>query len=386
MTGNIYSAFAAVLTAIGLLQAIAGGVLAMRFVASRRHPASPVSSPITILKPLHGDEPLLQRALASVCAQDYPRFQVVFGVQDPGDPALRVVESIRSRFPEIDIALVVNPAQHGTNRKVSNLINMLPAAKHNVLVIADSDLHVQTDYLRRLAEALNQSGTGLATTLYAGLPASKAIPAQLGSMQITHSFLPGALLARAIGRQDCLGATMAIRRETLAEIGGLETLVNHLADDNVLGRRVQALGLSVGLASTVPATTVPETTFAALARHELRWARTIRALVPGSFAASALQYPLSWALTAVLLSGGAVWPAALFLLAWGVRATAAIWIDRALGPMLQEVAFHCPVWLLPLRDLLSVAIMVTSYAGRRVDWRGHTLHADSPIPFRPPKG
>ena len=140
--------------------------------------------------------------------------------------------------------------------------------------------------------------------------------------------------------------------------------------------------LAVALADTVPATTVPEATLPALWRHELRWARTIRALVPGQFAASVLQYPIVWALLAVALSGGALWTWSLFETAWVTRALAARVIDRALAPLLAQIprglAFRAPLWLLPLRELLSVAVMLTSYAGRTVDWRGETLHADRP--------
>jgi ceramide glucosyltransferase len=194
---------------------------------------------------------------------------------------------------------------------------------------------------------------------------------QLGAAQINQYFLPGALLARAMGRQDCLGATMALRQETLERIGGLPALVNHLADDNVLGRLVQGLGLKVALADTIPATTVAESTLRALWRHELRWARTIRALVPAQFAASVLQYPLAWAALAVPLSAGAPWSWAWFAAALAMRALAARAVDRALG-----LAKRTPFWLLPLRELMSVAVMAASYAGRQVDWRGHTLQAE----------
>jgi ceramide glucosyltransferase len=205
------------------------------------------------------------------------------------------------------------------------------------------------------------------------------LPSLLGALQINQYFFPGALLARAMGRQDCLGATMAIRRETLERIGGLPALVNHLADDNVLGRLVQRLGLAVGLANTVPATTVPEASFAALWRHELRWARTIRTLVPAQFAASVLQYPLAWAALAMLLAWGALWSVAWFAAAWLARGLVARGIDRLLalapdrGP---GQASRSSVWLLPARELMSVAVMVASYAGREVDWRGHRLQAE----------
>lgn len=370
--------FATLLAVLGLLQAAIGGWLALRFrvagsVAPRRQP------PVTLLKPLHGDEPLLEAALASLFVQDYPVFQIVFGVQSPDDAAVAVVNRLRAQFPAVDMALVVDPARHGRNHKIGNLINMLPAAKYGVLAIADSDLHVAPDYLARLVAALEPADTGLVTVLYAGLPAASGVVAALGSLSITHYFLPGALLARGLGRQDCLGATMMLRRETLARIGGLEALVEHLADDNALGRLVRAQGLSVRLAATVTATTVPETRFFDLFRHELRWARTIRALEPVAFVASSLQYPIVWAALALALSGGAGWAAAVFLTVWLLRYVAAICVDRAVLPFLPGLAFRVPFWLLPARELMSIAVMIASYGGDKVDWRGHTLHADGPV-------
>ncbi|MBO0711483.1 MAG: glycosyltransferase, partial [Acetobacteraceae bacterium] len=228
-------------------------------------------------------------------------------------------------------------------------------------------------------------GVGLATTLYTGLPSQGSIAARLGATQITHVLLPGALLARALGREDSLGATMALRRETLERAGGLAALVNHLADDNVLGRRVRALGLRVALAASVPATTVAESDLPALWRHELRWARTIRALAPAQFGASVLQYPLVWSAGAVLVSRTAPWSVVLFGLAWLIRAIVARRIDRLLG-----LAIQAPVWLLPLRELLSVAVLIASFLSDRVEWRGHALVADdgqtAQMPVSPKRG
>jgi ceramide glucosyltransferase len=358
------------LALIGLVQTIAGLVLVRRFVTRQRAPAQ-VRPPITVLKPMRGDEPLLEEALVSTCAQDYPQFQVVFGVHDPDDPSLAVVARVRRSFPDLDVAVVADPRRQGLNPKVDNLRHMLPLAKHDILVIADSDLHVAPDWLERIAAGLTQRNTGLVCTLYAGRPATGALVERLGAMQITHSFLPGVLLARALGRQDCLGATMALGRETLARVGGFEALADHLADDNVLGRKVRALGLNVALADTLPATTVAEATLAALWRHELRWCRTIRALVPLQFAASALQYPIFWSMLAVALWPGTLWSWPVFEIAWIVRILCAQAVNRALG-----LAFRPPLWLLPARELLSVAVMLASYAGLRVDWRGQTLQAD----------
>ncbi|HLW78155.1 MAG TPA: bacteriohopanetetrol glucosamine biosynthesis glycosyltransferase HpnI [Terriglobia bacterium] len=367
----IAAGIAMAVSAIGVAQAIAGWLVVRRLTTQIAIAQGQATMPVTILKPLHGDEPLLEQALATVCDQDYPTWQVVFGVQDLFDTALPVVHRLQARYPNCDIAVVVDPTPHGPNHKVANLINMLPAAKHDVLVIADSDVHAAPDWLQRLVAALQAPGAGLATTIYTGLPAREGTVPALGALQINHYFLPGALLARALGRQDCLGATMMLRRDTLNRIGGLQALVNHLADDNVLGRLVQRLGLAVALADTIPATTVPETTLAALWRHELRWARTIRALAPLPFAASVLQYPIAWAALAVLLAGAAPLFLAWFALAWALRALAARETDNALA-----LANRSPLWLLPLRELMSVAVMAASYAGRRVDWRGHTLEAE----------
>jgi ceramide glucosyltransferase len=364
---------AAAIAAVGLGQATAGWLAARRFAAAEPPPPG-ARPPISVLKPLHGDEPLLEAALGSMCRQNYPRFQLVFGVHDERDPAAAVVERLRARFPAADISLVINPAQHGENHKIGNLINMLPAAKYDLLVIGDSDVHAAPDYLASIADTLALPGTGLATTLYAGLAANRSLAARLGATAISHSFLPGALLSRALGRQDCLGATMALRRETLEAIGGLGTLVHHLADDNVLGHLVRARGLKVRLAPSVCATTVPEDGLRALFRHELRWARTIRALVPAEFAASAIQYPLAWAALAVAASGGAAWAAAGFLLAWAWRAALASRLDARLGLVQSGLATPAPLWLLPLRDLLSLAVVAASYLGDEVEWRGQVLH------------
>ena len=359
---------------VGLVQHLAGLLAVRAFVrAAPRRALAGERPPISVLKPLHGDEPLLDEALSSFCMQDYPAFQIVFGVQDPADSALAVVRRLAARFPQADLAVVVDPTPHGPNRKVANLMNMLPKARHEVLLIADADTHAAPDFLARAAAALRQPGVGLVTTVYAGLPAQPVLACRLGATQITHAFLPGVLLGRAMGREDCLGATMALRRETLQALGGFAALVGHLADDAVLGMLVRAQGSRIALAHTVPATTVPEPTLAALLRHELRWARTMRSVAPASYAASALQYPLAFAALAAVVAGFAAWSVALFGVAWAIRAAVARGIDRLLG-----LANPAPVWLLPLRDLISIGVILASFAGSRVEWRGQVLRVDRP--------
>lgn len=364
------------LAAAGLVQGAFSLVLARRFAACP--PAVPSARPpVTVLKPLHGDEPLLEAALASLCAQDYPGLQIVFGVEDPADPALRTVRRLRARHPALDVAVVVNAAQHGRNRKISNLINMYPSAKHDLIVIADSDIHAEPGYLDQIVAALEAPGVGLITTLYAGLRSNGSLVARLGAAGINHGFLPGNLMARWLGRQDCLGATMALRRETLERAGGFSALVPHLADDAVLGRRVRALGLRVALAGTVAGTTVPESEMLALFNHELRWARTTQKLEPVGYALSALQHPLAWAILAVALDPGSLLAWASLGLAWGLRWLMTRGIERALG-----LGSGLAAGYLPLRDLLSMAVLLASYGGDRVAWRGHVLRVDAPALLR----
>src|ERR1700722_5601022 len=185
----------ALLAGIGLAQ----GLGAARFVVSFvRAPVNEPDArpPVTVLKPLHGGEPLLEAALTTLCRQVYPERQLVFGVSDKSDAATEVVRRLRERFPDVDMALVADPARHGVNPKIDNLINMMPAARHDVLVIADSDVHVRPDYLERLVAALERPGVGLGRGLYAGLPLHPVkLPGRLGAMQITSCFLPGALLS-----------------------------------------------------------------------------------------------------------------------------------------------------------------------------------------------
>ena len=355
----------AAITLAGFVQAFSGWLAVRRFRRAvspfGQHPA------ITVLKPLHGDEPMLEQALATFCAQDFPHFQIVFGVQDAGDTAIPVIDRLRRRFPGVEMELVIDPTPHGLNRKVANLINMYPSARHNVLVVSDSDMHAPVDYLSRVAGALAVPGTGLVTTLYTGLPSGRTLPGLLGASYITQSFAAGALMARALGRQDCMGATMALTRDMLMRVGGFPALSPYVADDAVLGAKVRALGQKVALAPCVPATTVGERSVSALFRHELRWARTIRAVEPLGFAVSVIQFPAFWALLTLAMSGVAPWAVALWLLAIMVRGTTGRAIERAMG------AVRTPLWMPALRDVLSVAVLLASYMGDEVAWRGHVL-------------
>ncbi len=363
------------LTSLCAFAGVAQQLLGTRLVERMALAPAPVPAErpaVSLLKPLCGVDPLTELALESFFLIDYPEYQLVFGVQSEADPVLDVLARLRARHPERDVTVVIDAALHGSNRKISNLINMLPEAKYETLVISDADIHVPVYFLDRVVAEMAKPNTGLVTTLYTGLPGTPALASLLGACQINYTFLPGALLARKLGRQDCLGVTMALTKKVLAEIGGLEAVVNNLADDQVLGRLVLAKGYRLGLAQVIPATTVPETSLNDLYRHELRWARTIRALVPVPYAASILQLSLFWAALTVLFAGGALWSWGLFLLVLATRYAASRKIDAAL-----RLPKSGDAWLLLLRELCSTIIYVASFTGSQVDWRGQVMHADA---------
>ncbi|MBX5453143.1 MAG: bacteriohopanetetrol glucosamine biosynthesis glycosyltransferase HpnI [Acidobacteriia bacterium] len=369
------SGIAVGLSVIGLAYSAAGWWQVKRFATLLRSPAAQEAAwpPVSVLKPLHDDEPLLEQALSSFCTQDYPCFQLVCGVQDPKDPAALVVERLQHRFPAQDITLVVNPARHGTNGKVSNLINMLSSARYDYLVISDADIHAPPDYLRKVITALRAPGVELVTTLYGALPANPSLAARLGALHIVCGFLPSALIGRQLGREDCFGATMALRRETLQAVGGFEVLADRLADDAVLGRLIRAKGGHVALAASLPATTVSEARIAALLRHELRWARTIRSLAPFGFLFSILQYPIVWAMIA-LISKAALPNVLLLLCVWLARS----YLAKDELRLLAQRSLPLISLLLPLREALSFAIVIASWFGNTVDWRGRSIIVDRP--------
>jgi ceramide glucosyltransferase len=321
--------------------------------------------PVSILKPLHGKDPALSENLRSFLQQDYPTFQLVCGVADAGDPAAAVVRQLINEFPHRDIALVVKAAQRGTNLKIGNLRNMLPAAQHDLLVLADSDMRVGRGYLGAVTAPLRPgAATGLVSCLYRGVSAG-GFWSDLASLHINHGFLPQALVGESLGQgAGCFGATIALDRATLSAVGGFEALADTLADDHALGQAVRRLGRRVELSPYLVDDIVAEESFLGLFRHELRWARTIRLVAAAGFAGSVVTYPVPLALLALCLGAVPQAAAAMLLLALLVRGVTARRIDRALR---LETA---PLWLLPLRDLLSFGVFVASFLGRSVAWRG----------------
>lgn len=336
---------------------------AVRFARQPRPAPPSARPPVSVLKPLAGGDPELYDNLRSFLDQDWPEVQLVCGVSDAADPAVAVVERLRQELPDRDIALVVDSRRHGGNRKVGNLLNMFAAVRHDILVIADSDMRVGGDYLAAVVPYLSRDGVGLVTCLYRGRPRPDPWSA-LGALQINAGFVPQVLVGHLTGAAEgCYGATMALTRETLARIGGFAALADHLADDWLLGDKVRGLGLRVVLSPYLVDDILSEDGLAPLFAHERRWARTIRLLAPWGQLGSIVTHPLPLALLGLALGGGG-----LAVIAVAVALTARLALVygalRAFGlPMV-------PTWLVPLRDVLSFAVWLSCWFGSTVAWRG----------------
>ncbi len=345
-------------------------VMAAVFVARFRDKAQRAAAfpAVTILKPLYGDEPGLEDNLASFCSQDYPApVQIVFGVHDAADPAVAIVERLRARFPALDMTLVADPRRHGANGKVSNLINMLGEARHDVLVISDSDIWAPPDYLCTVIAALEQPGVGMVSCLYSGA-ARGGFAARLSAMGIDYQFLPNVLTGMALGMASpCFGSTMALHRGVLGDIGGFEAFSAVLADDYEIGRAVRARGLVVVIPRLVVRHTSNEKTIAEWLAHELRWARTIRGADPAGHAGSIVTHAIPLAVLGAILSGFTVFSLATLITTVAARALLKGRIDRFVGNGAG------PLWLLPVRDVLSFGVFLASLFGGRVEWRGERL-------------
>jgi ceramide glucosyltransferase len=362
--GEVSASLLLVFAAAGLVY-LALAIVFVRRLGAGRTPSNPSSPSVTILKPLHGAEPGLFDNLSTFLRQDYAGpVQVVFGVQNPRDPAIDVVRALQAAFPDNAIDLIVDARLYGTNRKVSNLVNMAERIRHAVVVLADSDIRVGPDYLEQVVGELSRPGIGAVTCPYHGI-ARGGLWSRLSALAIETHFLPGVAVGLGLGLANpCLGSTIALRRETLDAIGGFRPLADELADDYLLGRAVRRQGLAVAVASFTVGHICAEASFRDLVRQELRWVRTIRQLDPAGHAGSVVSHPLPLAILAFVLTPGML-AAGLIASAILLRIGLSLAVKRAFGLKAQAYG------LAPLRDLLSFCIFVASFFGRGVSWRGH---------------
>jgi len=324
--------------------------------------------PVSILKPLKGEDPEIYQSFRSHCLQDYPRFEIIFGVSNPDDPAVRSVERLQSEFPGTAIELVVSQQILGANAKVSNLAQMVRRVRYDHLIVSDSDIRVEPDYLRRVMSSLADAKVGLVTCLYRGI-ASPTLGSRLESLGISTDFSAGVLVARALegGVRFALGSTMAFRRRDLEAIGGFESFIDYLADDYELGKRISGLGLNVHLSDVVVETFLPAYRFKEFFQHQLRWARGVRDARRGGYLGLLFTFGWIWALLAVLASGGGSWAWYMFGIAMILR----LLVARVVGTtVLRDAQLPRLLPLLPVRDILALVIFFLSFASNTIFWRG----------------
>lgn len=332
-----------------------------------RHRDDGFTPPMTILKPVRGLDPGLLENFRSFCRQDCPTYQILFGAADPQDPAVPVVRQVLAEHPEVDARLVLCPEAMGPNGKVSSLQQMAALARHEILVVSDSDTRVAPDYLRRLAGPFADPEVGLVTALYRGA-APAGLAAHLERLIIHTLFVPGVLVAYLLeGMTFALGATMAVRRKVLDELGGFAAFAHVLAEDYQIGRRAVAAGYTVALADTLVDCVLGHIPFRHFFARQVRWARTNRSCRPGGYLGSVIRHGVFLSLLFLLAEG----PTALGL---GLLATT-IALRHAVAVMVSTKVLRLAdpargLWLLPLADLLSIALWALAFAGNTITWRG----------------
>jgi ceramide glucosyltransferase len=320
------------------------------------------SPPVTILKPLCGAEPETYACLRSFCRQEYPEYQIIFGIHDEADPAMAIVQRLQAEFAHLDLKVAVERRQHGSNRKVNNLISMMALARHDYLVISDCDVKVDSDYLAKLIPPLLDDGVGIVTCCYRGMPRS-GIWSLLGSMYINEWFIPSVKVAALTGyRSFAFGVTIGIRREVLSRIGGFNSVSNQLADDYRLGELTRQHGLRTVLSEVEVETLVRERSASDLISHELRWRRTVRNLSPYGYGFTFVTFGLPVTALQLLLARGAAPAVAVF----AITALARLLLQPNTGRPGVRVA---TLLLIPFRDLLHLLLWIWSFATSRVQWR-----------------
>jgi ceramide glucosyltransferase len=319
--------------------------------------------PVTVLKPLHGVEPDLAARLAAFCRQDYDSpVQVLCGARDSTSPSVAAVRVMQREHPEEPVELHVDPRRHGSNRKVSNLINMLPRARYDLIALSDSDILVDSGYLRGIAALLASPRVGAVTCLYHGI-GGQGLWARLSALAINSNFLPQAITGLALKvTKPCFGATIAVRRSTLEEIGGFGRFADDLADDYAIGMAVRAAGCEVVTAPFLVGHCCFEGSLRQLFLHQIRVARTIRSIDPIGYAGTIITHP--WPLAVLGMLSGSTAAALVAVAALASRVALCRCVERRFGLPREKY------WLIPLQDMIAFAVYVTSFFGATVHWRG----------------
>ncbi|MGA7384789.1 MAG: bacteriohopanetetrol glucosamine biosynthesis glycosyltransferase HpnI [Methylocella sp.] len=348
---------------LGCFYTILASAFVLGFNPRKKRSPARANIPVSILKPLHGDEPGLSLRLASFFQQDYDApVQIVFGARDSADPAVAVAKRLHAACPDT-LDLMVSARSHGSNPKVSNLINMIALARYDTLVIADSDIEVDAGYLTQVIDKLAKPGVGAVTCLYHGI-AGPGIWARLACMAINTQFLASVIVALKLRlSRPCFGSTIAIRRDILSRIGGLAAFADRLADDYAIGKAVRAAGYYVDVPALSVGHMCCERGVREALAHGLRFARTIKSIDPVGYAGTVITHPFPLALIGTTIGRGDL--AFVVVLALTCRLVLCRCVEHAFG-----LARH-PYLLLPLHDLMSFGVYIGSFCGVAVRWKGH---------------
>lgn len=366
------------LTLMALVYSILVFRAARAYTRSLRQPLPAFFPGVSILKPVKGVDPEMYEAFASHCRQDYPgEIEILFGSSSMEDPAVALIEQLQREFPQRQIRLIICPEMLGANGKVSNLVHMVAEARFDYLLINDSDIRVTPHYLRHVMPAFALPNklsrkVGMVTALYRG-HSHNTLGSRLEALGISTDFMPGALTARWMekGLRFGLGSTLAVTREALEAIGGLRLLVDYLADDYELGARIFQAGYRVELAREVVETSIPAYSFSQFFAHQLRWARGVRDARPLGYVGLLVTFGLPWATANAIASAASLDSIALLSVMLCVRIVMALSIGVG---VLGDRATLRDLWLLPLRDVVALAVWFWSFADDAVIWRGERFH------------
>jgi ceramide glucosyltransferase len=327
--------------------------------------------PVSVLKPVRGLDRHGFDHFATLCRQDYPEYEILFAVADEDDPAVPVIRRLIDQFPHRPIRLLTGGAVFGANSKTSKLCSLAAAARYDLLVISDSDISVPATYLREVVRPFHDPAVGLVTCLYRGA-SDRSLQADLEAIGISTDFVPGVLVARRLeGLRFALGATMAVTRAALADIGGFEALVDYCADDYELGRRIAACGRQVVLAPCTVSTGCAAPNVGAFLRHQLRWAVTVRHSRPGGYYGRLIAANgLPWA-AAVVAVAQSQWIAAAYLVAYAALRLLLAWTVGVRG--LHDPVVRSRWWLLPVWDATAFVISMAALLTNRIEWRGRSF-------------
>ncbi len=324
--------------------------------------------PISVLKPLSGVDEGLEANLRSFFAQQYTEFEILFAVHDAADPAVAVVERLRAEFPAVPTRLIVSGDPPYPNAKVYSLDRMLQAARHEIVVMGDSDVRVSTRLLETLAREFQAERVGLVTCPYRAVP-GRSPWSRMEAVFMNTEFLGGVLVARLLNGMDfALGPTIAVRKRALAQIGGFDFLKDYLAEDFVMGNRVAASGWRVLLSSEVIEHRIGSEKFAPNLSHRLRWLRSTRRSRPLGYIGQVFTNPFAVGLIVWVILP-AWWPA---LLATALVRAVSAWAQA--GWVLHDPLTRRYWWAVLPQDVWNFLIWIAGFFGNTVVWRGRTYY------------